>query len=280
MTAAGFFRITRPANAFMAGLAAVVAYLVATGTLVVGVLLLLVIVSFITAAGNVINDYFDADIDAVNCPERPIPSGRITRQAALLYAALLFLAGIALSLCTTPICIGFAVFNSLLLVLYAVRLKGMPLVGNIAVAYLSGSMFLFGGAFAGYAGLVHLVPLAAITFLATMARELLKDAEDVDGDASGGASTLPIQIGVRKTAYCAFAFAALSAAASIIPFRWWGAPYLVMIGIVDLIILVAAYRALSCNIPACIRKSGAPGLLKYGMFASLIVFTVSAVFLT
>jgi len=279
MKAAGFFRITRPANAVVAGLAAVVAYLVATGTLVPGVLLLLVIVSFITAAGNVINDYYDADIDAVNCPERPIPSGRITRRAALWYAVLLFLAGIAISLFTPPICAGFAVFNSLLLVLYAARLKGMPLAGNIAVAYLSGSMFLFGGAFAGYAGFVHLFPLAVITFLATMARELLKDAEDVDGDAAGGASTLPIRIGVRKTAYCAFAFAVLSAGASVIPILWWGVPYLVMIGIVDLIILVAAYRTLPCDTPACIRKSGAPALLKYGMFASLVVFTVSAIFL-
>ena len=279
MTAAGFFRITRPANAVVAGLAAVVAYLVATSTLVPGVFLLLVIVTFITAAGNVINDYYDAGIDAVNCPERPIPSGKITRQAALWYAIILFLAGIAMSLFTTPICAGFAVFNSLLLVLYASRLKSMPIAGNIAVAYLSGSMFLFGGAFAGYAGIIHLVPLAVITFLATMARELLKDAEDVDGDAAGGASTLPIRIGVRKTAYCAFVFALLSTAASVIPFWWWGAPYLVMIAIVDLIILGVAYRTLSCDTPACIRRSGAASLLKYGMFASLVVFTVSALFL-
>ena len=279
MTAAGFFRITRPANAVVAGLAAVVAYLVATGTLVPGVLLLLVIVTFITAAGNVLNDYYDADIDAINCPERPIPSGLITRKAALLYAITLFLAGIAISLFTTPICIGFAVFNSLLLVFYAFRLKSMPVAGNIAVAYLSGSMFLFGGAFAGYAGLFHLVPLAIISFLATMARELLKDAEDVDGDAAGGASTLPIRIGVRKTAYCAVVFALLSAVVSGIPFWWWGAPYLVMIAIVDLIILVAAYRTLPCDTPACIRRSGATTLLKYGMFASLVVFTISALFL-
>jgi geranylgeranylglycerol-phosphate geranylgeranyltransferase len=279
MTAAGFFRITRPTNAVVAGLAAVVAYLVATGTLVTGVLFLLVIVALITAAGNVINDYCDAGIDAVNRPERPIPSCQVSRRAALWYAVLLFLAGIAISFFTTPLCIGFAVFNSLLLVLYAARLKGMPLMGNIAVAYLSGSMFLFGGAFAGYAGFLHLIPLAVITFLATMARELLKDAEDVDGDAAGGASTLPIRIGVRKTVYCAFAFTVFSAAASVIPFWWWGLPYLAMIGIVDLVLLASVYRTLSCDTPACVRNSGAPGILKYGMFASLIVFTISAIFL-
>jgi geranylgeranylglycerol-phosphate geranylgeranyltransferase len=278
MSAAGFFRIIRPANAVAAGLAAVVAFLVATGTLVVGVLILLAVVSCITAAGNVINDYCDAEIDAVNRSDRPIPSGQLTRRAALWYACLLFIAGIALSLFTPPLCILFAVVNTLLLVLYAARLKGMPVVGNLAVAYLTGSMFLFGGAFAGPSGFIHVIPLAVISFLATMARELLKDAEDVEGDAAGGASTLPIRIGVRKTAYCAFAFVVLSTAASLIPFWWWGLPYLLMIGVVDLGLLAASYRAISCDTPVCIRQSGASTLLKYGMFASLVVFTISALF--
>lgn len=278
MSAAGFLNIIRPANAVMAGVASVVAYLIATGTLVPAALLLFVVVVLITAAGNVINDYYDAEIDSVNRPDRPIPSGQVSRNAALWYAFLLFAAGIAASLFTNVLCIAFAVFNTLLLVAYAARLKSMPVVGNVAVAYLSGSMFLFGGAFAGTDGLVRLVPLAVMTFLAMMARELLKDAEDVEGDAAGGASTLPIRIGVKKTAYCAFVFVLLSVLASLAPVLWWGVPYLVMIGIVDLILIAAAYRALHCDSPACIRNSGASGALKYSMFASLIVFVLSVLF--
>ena len=277
MSAAGLFMITRPANAVMAGIAAVIAYLVATGTLIPSALLLLVVVTFITAAGNVINDYYDAGIDAVNRPERPIPAGHVSRQAALWYALILFGAGIAASLFTNVLCIGFAVFNSLLLIAYAARLKSMPLAGNIAVSYLSGSMFLFGGAFAGLSGLVHLIPLAMMTFLAMMARELLKDAEDVEGDAAGGASTLPIRIGVKKTAYCAFVFVMLSALASIVPFWWWGVPYLAMISIVDLVLIGAAFRALRCDHPACVRNAGVSGMLKCSMFASLIVFVLSII---
>jgi geranylgeranylglycerol-phosphate geranylgeranyltransferase len=112
-----------------------------------------------------------------------------------------------------------------------------------------------------------------------MARELLKDAEDVEGDAAGGASTLPLRIGVKKTTYCAFVFTLLSAVASIAPFWWWGAPYLAMIGIVDLVLLGAALKALACESPACVRSSGATALLKYTMFASLVVFTLSVLFL-
>lgn len=278
MSAAGFFSIIRPANAVMAGVAAVVAYFIATGTIIPAALLLLVVVPLITAAGNVINDYFDADIDAVNRADRPIPSGRVSRTAALWYAIALFLSGIAVCLFTNWICIAFAVFNSLLLALYAARLKSMPLVGNIAVSYLSGSMFLFGGAFSGMGGLIHLVPIAVMTFLAMMARELLKDAEDVEGDKAGGAVTLPIRIGVKKTAFIAFVFVLLSTIASAVPYQWWGISYLVLIGIVDVILLAAAKKALSCDTPACVRQSKASAVLKYGMFASLLVFVVSALF--
>ena len=279
MSAAGFITITRPANAVMAGIAAIVAYLIATGTLVPAVIIPLIVVTLITAAGNVINDYYDAEIDAVNRADRPIPAGLVSRQAAYRYAVVLFAAGIIASLFTNIFCIGFAIVNSALLVLYAARLKSMPLVGNVAVAYLAGSMFLFGGAFAGVYGLLHLVPIAVMTFLAMMARELLKDAEDIEGDAAGGASTLPIRIGVRKTAYCAFVFALLSAVASLVPFWWWGIPYLAMIGIVDLVLLGASLKALHCESPSCIRASGVSAVLKYGMFASLVVFTLSARFL-
>ena len=149
MSPAGFFRICRPANSLVAGLAAIVAYLIATGTVVPAVLFLFAIVALITAAGNVINDYYDADIDAVNRQDRPIPSGTVTRQAAFRFAAVLFLAGIAVSLFTTPLCTVIAAFNALLLVGYAARLKSTPLAGNLTVAYLSASIFLFGGALAG-----------------------------------------------------------------------------------------------------------------------------------
>jgi geranylgeranylglycerol-phosphate geranylgeranyltransferase len=270
--------ITRPANAVMAGVASVVAFFIATGTLVPATLLLFLVVSLITAAGNVINDYYDAEIDAVNRADRAIPSGQVSRIAALRFAILLFVSGIVVSLFTNAICIAFAVFNSLLLALYAARLKSMPLIGNIAVSYLSGSMFLFGGAFAGIDDLFRIVPVATMTFLAMMARELLKDAEDVEGDRAGGASTLPIRIGVKRTATVAFIFVLLSALASSVPFLWWGIPYLGLIGLVDIILLAAAWRALACDTPSCVRQSKASSVLKYGMFVSLLVFVVSVIF--
>ncbi|MGD0535447.1 MAG: geranylgeranylglycerol-phosphate geranylgeranyltransferase [Methanoregula sp.] len=279
MGIAGFFSIIRPANSVVAGLAAVVAYLIATGTLVPGVILLMTVVTLITAAGNVINDYFDAKIDAINRPERPIPSGTVSRNAALLYAGILFLLGILFAGFTSPLCLAIAVFNAILLVAYAAHLKSTPFFGNAAVSYLAASIFLFGGALAGGNRLLDMLPVATIAFLAMLARELLKDAEDIDGDRAGGADTLPIRIGVRKTALLAFIFTVAAVAASMLPYFWWGEWYLVGIALVDIVILVAAFRALGCTDPTRLKAAGSTSLLKIGMFASLVVFTLSAVYL-
>ena len=279
MSLAGLFRITRPVNAIVAGLAAIVAYLIATGGLIPAVLYLFVIVALITAAGNVINDYFDAAIDTINRPDRPIPSGTVSLRAAQYFAPTLFLAGLLVSILTNIFCLAIAVFNCLLLIAYAARLKSTPFFGNAVVAYLAASMFLFGGALNGPGGLAHVLPVATITFFAMLARELIKDAEDVEGDAASGASTLPIRIGIRKTAMLALVFAIFAVIISFVPAIRWGLWYAGGIAVVDIVILIAAFRAIGCDTPSCIRNSGASTLLKAGFFASLIVFTLSAVFL-
>jgi len=279
MRLAGFIIITRPVNSFVAGLAAIVAYLIDTGTVIPESLLLFFIVALITAAGNVINDFFDAEIDAINRPDRPIPSGSVSRGAARGFAITLFLAGILVSFFTNPLCVGIAIFNVVLLIAYAAKLKSTPFIGNIVVAYLSASIFLFGGALNGFDGLVLIIPIAAITFFAMVSRELLKDAEDVEGDRAGGADTLPLRIGIKKTSELALITAILAVAASFIPYFWWGIWYLGGIIVVDIIIIIAALRALGCETPGCVKASNASDFLKAGMFASLVVFTLSAVFL-
>ncbi|MDD1684291.1 MAG: geranylgeranylglycerol-phosphate geranylgeranyltransferase [Methanoregula sp.] len=279
MSLAGFVTITRPVNAVAAGLAAVVAYFIATVTIIPAVILLFMVVTLITAAGNVINDYFDVEIDRVNRPDRPIPSGQVSLPAARAFAVILFLAGILVCLNTNRLCIAIAVINALLLIFYAAWLKRMPLLGNITVSYLAASMFLFGGAFDGLQGLFHVIPFAVMTFFAMLARELVKDAEDVEGDGATGAVTIPIRYGIPVTILLALFCAVLAVIASVAPYSWWGFWYICGILPVDAVILLACVKAARCITPTAIKASGASMLLKAGMFASLVVFTLSALFL-
>jgi geranylgeranylglycerol-phosphate geranylgeranyltransferase len=278
MSLAGLLGITRPVNSLVAGLAALLGYIVATGTLTPFALILFPIVFAITAGGNVFNDLCDLGIDRINRPDRPLPSGKVTPRAAGALAGALFAAGLALTVpCGLP-CVVIAVANSLLLVAYARVLKRTVFWGNAAVSYLSASIYPFGGALAGIPAMVLTLPLAGITFLAMLSRELLKDAEDVPGDGAMGARTVPILYGVKRTVVVAYAVAVGAIAVSLLPVvPWWGRPYLAGIAVADLVILVGAFLALRCRTPECVRATRATSILKGGMFIALAVITAAAI---
>ncbi|HJK45080.1 MAG TPA: geranylgeranylglycerol-phosphate geranylgeranyltransferase, partial [Methanocorpusculum sp.] len=226
MSLSSYVTIIRPANAVVSGITAIIAYLIASGTNPLSAFLLFFVVTVICGAGNVLNDYFDREIDAINRPDRPIPSGAVTPKNAAMWAGVLFVLGILASFATNLWCLAIAVFNSVLLIAYAAKLKKMPLFGNLSVAYLSGSVFLFGGVLVGPESFAVTLPLFAITFFGTLAREILKAAEDIEGDAAGGAKTLPMILGVQKSGYLAVILILCAIAASVLPYSRWGAVYL------------------------------------------------------
>ncbi|HWQ67124.1 MAG TPA: geranylgeranylglycerol-phosphate geranylgeranyltransferase [Methanospirillum sp.] len=280
MESVALFKIIRPLNACMAGLAGVLAYVIASGTIIPAVLIIFVVIVLITAAGNVINDYHDAAIDAINRPDRPIPSGTISKREALIYALLLFLVsnGIAIVYAPVPLII-IAMVNTILLWSYASYLKVMPLVGNLTVAYLSASIFLFGGALEGLPGVIENLPVAGATFFVMLARELIKDAEDMPGDTAAGARTLPILYGIRPTILIAVISAWVGVGITLLLYVKWGWYYLAGIIPVNLVILIGAALTLKCTTSEEIRKTRSSIFIKAGMFASLLIFLLSAIFL-
>ncbi len=272
----GYLSILRPTNAVVSGLVGPLAYLIAGGEPGPVLAWLFLCVCLVTGAGNTANDVFDAAIDRVNRPDRPIPSGRISGTGALRYAAILSIAGCLAATPAGALPLLVAVANTALLWLYAARLKQIALAGHLAVAYLSGSVFLFGGIAAGTDRVVVVLPLVLITFLGTVSRELLKAAEDVEGDREGGARTFPVRFGIRATVRLSLLFALAGIAASLLPYPSWGLPYLVLIAPADLLILGGALRAARCLTGGCVRDCRAAALLKAGMFVALLAFAVSA----
>ncbi|MDM7938911.1 MAG: geranylgeranylglycerol-phosphate geranylgeranyltransferase [Methanothrix sp.] len=263
-----FWEILRPINCTMAGIAAVIGLAIALSQNPRILILIFLSVFLITGAGNAVNDYYDRAIDAVNRPKRPIPSGRIDSQTALRYSLILFASGCIMAGVVNQICLGVAVLNSALLIIYARSLKATPLAGNICVAFLTGSVFLFGGGAAGVAGLLaNKVPFL-LSFLATMSREIMKDVEDMEGDRVGGAKTLPILAGVRTASALAAAFAALAVALSFTaPF---GMAYMAIVTVADLFFLA------SIMIVARGNAAGSQRALKIGMAFALAAFLAGA----
>ncbi len=254
----------------MASVAAIIGLALAGGLQPWATVLIFLTVFLVTGAGNAVNDYYDREIDAINRPGRPIPSGRIAPEAALRYSLALFLAGCLLAGLVNPVCLGLAAFNSALLFLYARNLKAMPLSGNITVAFLTGSTFLFGGAATGMQGLLANEIPFLLSFLVSMSREIAKDIEDVAGDLAGGARTLPILAGERLSGALAAGFALLAVALSFLP--PFGIGYQAVVAVADIFLLTAVIKVISRD------ASGAQKALKKGMAVALLAFLVAAFF--
>ena len=278
MSGAAYIRITRPINSLFAGFAGILATIIATGVITPDIWYVFFIVSLITGAGNVINDYYDAKIDSINQPDRPIPSGEISKNAALCFAGLLFIAGNLIALIfAPPVLLIIAVFNSVLLWLYAAYFKTTPFIGNLVVSYLTSSIFIFGGAIQGISGVISVLPISGATLGVILARELVKDAEDLPGDMACGARTVPILYGIRITLLLSLICACAGIIISFFMYSRWGLPYLAAIAIPDIIILYGAVIGIRKRTSDEVIRSKSSKYLKIGMFLSLLVFLGSAV---
>jgi geranylgeranylglycerol-phosphate geranylgeranyltransferase len=162
------------------------------------VLLAILCVCFITAAGNALNDICDIEIDRINKPKRPLPSGDISPSQARTFMYMMFVLGNIAALI-----LGFwNLFISLFIVTpllywYAYRLRSIPLAGNIVVAFLSSMTFIFAAVAFGKLSVVYVPALYCFTI--SLIREIVKDLEDLKGDGANNSNTLPVAIGEKAT---------------------------------------------------------------------------------
>lgn len=202
----GLFRISRPINLLMVAFAQLMAayFLVKTNNEGVPVfqdykLFLLVFSTIIiTAAGYMINDYYDVKIDYVNKPHEVIIGKGIKRRVVITLHTLLNLSGVAMGFLVAPR-IGIINFiASFLLWLYSNRFKRQPFIGNLTVAFLTG-LAIYLVAFYYQKAELLVLTYAIFAFFLNLIREIIKDIEDRQGDRIHGCRTLPIVLGFRKT---------------------------------------------------------------------------------
>lgn len=199
-----FFKIIRPVNCLFVVLSVLFgAYYRASASNLIPVIFGAISASFIAAAGYVINDFFDIPIDIINRPDRILPSKKIAPKTAYLFSVMLFILGITVSYFTQNFyCVIMAFFNSLLLFIYAKTFKIRFLTGNILVAYITASTFLYGGLCNN--NVRNSLIIVIFAFIYTFLREIIKDAEDIEGDLKLGATTLAVKIGRKNIARVSF----------------------------------------------------------------------------
>ena len=193
-----YLRISRPVNALITFLVISVACIISiNGDYTVLKIILAGLSGALTAsAGNVINDYFDINIDKINRQGRVLPKGELTLKEALNFY--IFLTGIALlfSVFISLLALLEVFFAAALLFLYSYRIKRIPLLGNFVVAFLTGFAFIYGGIAVNNVE-AAMIP-ALFAFLINFIREIVKDMEDIEGDKQQGINSYPAVHGFKK----------------------------------------------------------------------------------
>jgi len=272
-----YIEILRPGNALM-GAIAIILIAIIDKSFNVPLILAILAVFFETAAGNVINDYFDYNIDLINKPERPIPSGRISVTGGRNYGYLLFILGTICGFLISYLTNNWIPFiivliADVILYLYAYKLKSTPLIGNLTVGFMTGFGFVFGGFTLNTPEIILTsIYLGFFAFVMTTARELVKDIEDMEGDEAEGAKTFPILYGEKITAILALILVIIDCALCPILYfnHIFGFYYLIVIAIAVLLFIYSAILIIKNQDRTTAGKVSK--YLKIGMLIAFVAF--------
>jgi len=263
-----YFSLVRPLYSFFSG-----SEFVYSSFTIIHLILLVTSSLLIAAAGNIINDYFDRNIDEINKPGKKVIDKLIKRRWAIVMHIVFSLTGILLGFyidSQTPVFwIGFSNLVCVLLLFgYSVSLKKKLLIGNILISLLT-AWVIFVCFFCYYrsiscpgcepfewqAALYRFIRIsilyAGFAFVISLIREVIKDMEDMEGDARYGCKTMPIVWGIPASkVFVAVWLIVLIGTLGIVQFYvlqlgWlWSAVYCIALIILPLLwILQKLYKA-------------------------------------
>jgi len=170
------------------------------------------------ATAMVINDYYDRKIDAINEPQRPIPSGTIKPNEALAFVGVLAAVGFIFAGLVSLLCFVVAAASLVITATYITVGKRSGLPGNFLVSICVAIPFIYGSiTVLGTVGL-NVLLFASMAFLSNTGREITKGIVDVKGDSAEGIKTLAVRFGEKNAAIAAVVFFIFAVA--LTPVTW------------------------------------------------------------
>ena len=224
--ASALVRLIRPVNCAMMGFAVIVGASLAEKNAIFQLshYLLLGFATgfFLTGAAMAVNDYYDREIDAINEPKRPIPSGAVAPKEALAIAFIMTVMGFASAVFTNVApnweCLFTTFFSWIVAILYVTKGKSTGLSGNLLVSICITIPFIYGGFVIGPELLPTTGIFVARVFLSNTGREITKGIVDVQGDKENNIRTIAVLYGEPKAAIVAAMF--YVSAVSLTPIPW------------------------------------------------------------
>ena len=231
----GLIQLIRPLNCFAMGFAVLVGVSL-TGFNNIAWLNLLygALTGFtLTGAAMAINDYYDYDIDRINEPTRPIPSGVVSKRGALMLTGILTVIGLLFAFLVSIYCLIFAFAAWMIMATYSTIGKRKGFFGNLLVSACVAAPFLYGSLVATDVIRINVLLFASMAFLSNTGREIAKGIVDVQGDRSYHIKTLAVVFGERKAALAASAFFIFAVCLSPLPLifdlvSFWFIPFVLV----------------------------------------------------
>ena len=272
--ASALISLIRPANSVMIGFAVIVGVAVVEPSKILSLESMLGFFTgfFVSSYSMVINDVYDIEIDRINSPNRPIPSGTMSLMQANMFAAVLLLIGFASASLISLTNIAVAALFGLIAWGYSYWGKKRGLSGNMMVAASMAVPYVFGGVAIGKGSDVMLWSLALTSFLAGTGREVVKTISDVDGDKARDVRSIAITKGEKMASRIGALFFLAAVSTSLLP---------LMLGITGIVyaVLVLVTDAFFIYISAkIIRNYSVEGAIKVkklalgGMMLGLLAF--------
>jgi len=229
---------------------------------------------FLCAYSMTVNDIYDVEVDRVNQPNRPIPSGQISVAGATRLSVLLLVFGMAFSvLSLNAAAVGIAAAYAFLSWLYNWWAKKEGFAGNLIVASSLAIPFVYGGVVSGGSVFSSLLLMMAFTsFFSGVGREVVKGIADVEGDAKRGIGSLARNMGLRASGTVGAAFFILAVITSWLPLLLGLANLIYIIGvwIPDAVFVYLAVSIIRNSSPENAHAVKSRALA--GMLAGLLVF--------
>lgn len=273
----GLLRLARPLNCLMSAVGVGIGGIVAVGPIAWGasarpLLLAAAATAAFTAGGNALNDLYDRETDRINHPDRPLASGQLSTKAAKGFVVASFVAAAVLAVFVNLLALAVVIVNAGLMLSYEASLKARGAPGNLVIAFLVGSLFLFAGvsvASTSTGPLVRTGILAGLAFFATLGREITKDIEDMRGDTDR--QTLPHRIGANRAGLVAAISLITGVVLSLVPFAFavLSFGYLIAVLVADGMFIYAALHSAA-------NPSRSQRVTKYGMIVALVAFLAGA----
>jgi geranylgeranylglycerol-phosphate geranylgeranyltransferase len=276
MNARAALQLIRPVNCVMIGFAVIVGVFVSRPPSINPLQLSLGFLTgfFVCAYSMVVNDVYDLEVDKVNRPERPLPSGRVSAKGASRLSLGVLAAGLVCSLLSLdPLAVVVAVAYAFLSWLYNSWAKKTGLPGNLIVASSLAIPFIYGGAVSGGSiGGSLLLMMALTAFFSGVGREVVKAMADVEGDAKRSVNSVARNNGLRTASLVGALFFGLAVLTSWVPLLTGLANEVYEVGVVipDVIFLYLAYSIISRNGPENAYRVKKIALA--GMTVGLLVF--------